>query len=332
MCPRCGAYEGTCSCSLTQMGSQMGQASPLATNPIAGLGTPPAADERAALLEFLRDFTTSTPLAADGPAPWPVVPEDDPSYDPSGGASSHAFLSRFAAAASAPQATSLLAPVPDPFWEPDWTGPATTRRRTAPAKSRPVDTEPTATSNRAAASSSLDGPQPASLPEAAAETAGGALLRDRQPGRRRGGEFPGPDQSRRSRADRESASRPVLLSRVTGSSGCESGRGWCILERAINWGPTWPRCGGAEPSGRARVRRARGPAARSGRARARRARGRAARSQRARGPAARARVARSRRIGSRAGRRSVGASDPGLAGTRHSHQPGAGSADGLPGP
>ena len=155
MCPRCGAHDGTCNCSLTEMGSQMDQASTLATSPIAGPGALPAADERAALLAFLHEFTSSAPIAANGPAPWPVLPDDDPSYDPSGGASSHAFLSRFAAAASAPQQTSLLTPAPDPFWEPDWTGrpPEGVPRRPKAVRRRPKSPPPQARPPRPAPAS-----------------------------------------------------------------------------------------------------------------------------------------------------------------------------------
>ena len=118
MCPRCGAHNGTCDCALTDMGRQVDQTSCLVTAPGAGPRAPLATDERAALLEFLRDFSSAAPTThteqpvagLNETAAWPLAPEDDPSFDPAGAAASRAFLSRFAAAASAPQATSLLTP------------------------------------------------------------------------------------------------------------------------------------------------------------------------------------------------------------------------------
>ena len=151
------------------MGSQADRASRFAGVAVGSPGAPPATDERAALLEFLHDFTSSAPIAApmatNSPASWPVAPEDDPSYDPSGAASSHAFLSRFAAAACTPQPTSLLTPLPDPFWEPVRSRPASTRRRTAPAKGGPVDEELTTTSGEVAAPDAQGLPKTPSEPQ-----------------------------------------------------------------------------------------------------------------------------------------------------------------------
>ncbi len=149
------------------MGGQADLGSRFAGVAVGSPGAPPATDERAALLAFLHDFTSSAPIAApmatNSPASWPVAPEDDPSYDPSGAASSHAFLSRFAAAACTPQPTSLLTPLPDPFWEPVRSRPASTRRRTAPAKGGPVDEELTTPPGEVAA------PDAQGLPKAPSE-------------------------------------------------------------------------------------------------------------------------------------------------------------------
>ena len=132
MCPRCGAHEGTCGCSLTDMGGQVDHLSAVIADPGVSAPAPLATDERAALLEFLRDFSSAAPASyAEQPvtslneaAAWPLAPEDDPSFDPAGAAASRAFLSRFAAAASAQQTTSFVAAASDQFWEPDLTGTA----------------------------------------------------------------------------------------------------------------------------------------------------------------------------------------------------------------
>jgi len=124
------------------MGRQVDQTSCLVTAPGAGPRAPLATDERAALLEFLRDFSSAAPTThteqpvagLNETAAWPLAPEDDPSFDPAGAAASRAFLSRFAAAASAPQATSLLTPLSDQYWEPDLT-------RTASGQAAPSSTK-----------------------------------------------------------------------------------------------------------------------------------------------------------------------------------------------